>query len=99
MCPVQSQNSKSCEDRCTFSSPLTEVGQCNFLCLARFLGEMVIDMLLFFIRLEMEFWDTLAHVAGQHLKKGDQIYVTGYLKVDVYLKDEVQQKITRVRPL
>jgi single-stranded DNA-binding protein len=44
----------------------------------------------------MEFWDTLAHVAGQHLKKGDQIYVTGYLKVDVYLKDEVQQKITRV---
>ncbi|CAM6019022.1 unnamed protein product [Sphagnum balticum] len=46
--------------------------------------------------LEMEFWDTLAHVAGQHLKKGDQIYVTGYLKVDAYLKDEVQQKITRV---
>ncbi len=36
MCPVQSQNSKSCEDTCTFSSPLTAVGQCNFCALQGF---------------------------------------------------------------
>ncbi|CAK9265225.1 unnamed protein product [Sphagnum jensenii] len=46
--------------------------------------------------LEMEFWDTLAHVALQHLKKGDQVYVTGCLKVDLYVKDAVQHKIPRV---
>jgi single-stranded DNA-binding protein len=44
----------------------------------------------------MEFWDTLAHVALQHLKKGDQVYVTGSLKVDLYVKDAVQHKIARV---
>jgi len=45
---------------------------------------------------EVEFWDSLAEIAGHHLKKGDQVYVTGRLVVDTFMKGEVNQRTARV---
>lgn len=45
---------------------------------------------------EMEFWDSLAEIAGHHLKKGDQVYVTGRLMVDTFMKGDVNQRTARV---
>ncbi|KAG0562412.1 hypothetical protein KC19_9G143900 [Ceratodon purpureus] len=45
---------------------------------------------------EMEFWDSLAEIAGYHLKKGDQVYVTGRLMVDSFMKGDVNQRTARV---
>jgi single-stranded DNA-binding protein len=44
----------------------------------------------------MEFWDSLAEIAGHHLKKGDQVYVTGRLMVDTFMKGDVNQRTARV---
>lgn len=44
----------------------------------------------------MEFWDSLAEIAGHHLKKGDRVYVTGRMMVDTFMKGEVNQRTARV---
>lgn len=44
----------------------------------------------------MEFWDSLAEIAGHHLKKGDRVYVTGRVVVDTYMKNEVNQRTAKV---
>lgn len=44
----------------------------------------------------MEFWDSLAEIAGHHLKKGDWVYVTGRVVVDTYVKNEVNQRTAKV---
>jgi single stranded DNA-binding protein len=45
---------------------------------------------------EMEFWDSLAEIAGHHLKKGDRVYVTGRVVVDTFMKNEVNQRTAKV---
>ncbi|XP_024359366.1 protein OSB1, mitochondrial [Physcomitrium patens] len=46
--------------------------------------------------LEMEFWDSLAEIAGHHLKKGDQVYVVGKLTVDQFTTNGVVKKTVKV---
>lgn len=40
----------------------------------------------------MTFWDELAHVASQHLEKGQQIYVSGRLVSDTVETDDGKQQ-------
>jgi single-stranded DNA-binding protein len=51
---------------------------------------------MFVCRFEMEFWDSLAEIAGHHLKKGDRVYITGRVVVDTYMKNEVNQRTAKV---
>lgn len=44
----------------------------------------------------MEFWDSLAEIAGHHLKKGDQVYVVGKLTVDQFTTNGVVKKTVKV---
>lgn len=46
-------------------------------------------------RFELEFWDELAEIAAHHVKKGDQIFVTGRIIVDKAVTPEATY--TRVK--
>ncbi|RVX20739.1 Protein OSB1, mitochondrial [Vitis vinifera] len=43
-------------------------------------------------RINLTFWDELAHVAFQHVEKGQQIYVSGRLVSDTVENDEGKQQ-------
>lgn len=45
-----------------------------------------------FCRINLTFWDDLAHVAFQHLEKGNQIYVSGRLISDAFETSEGKQQ-------
>ncbi|ESR57163.1 hypothetical protein CICLE_v10021384mg [Citrus x clementina] len=42
--------------------------------------------------INLTFWDELAHVASQHVEKGQQIYISGRLVSDVVESDDGQQQ-------
>ena len=42
-------------------------------------------------RINLTFWDELAHVAYQHIEKGHQIYVSGRLISDTVETDDGKQ--------
>lgn len=44
-----------------------------------------------FSRINLTFWDELAHVASQHVQKGNQIYISGRLVSDMVDSDEGKQ--------
>lgn len=41
-----------------------------------------------FFRVFLTFWETLAHIAFQHVEKGSRIYVCGRLLADVVESDD-----------
>nr|GMD25091.1 protein OSB2, chloroplastic-like [Ipomoea batatas] len=43
-------------------------------------------------RIDLKFWDELAHIAFQHLKEGDQIYVSGRLVLDALEGEDGKQQ-------
>lgn len=49
-------------------------------------------IILNFSRINLTFWDELAHVASQHVEKGQQIYISGRLVSDVVESDDGQQQ-------
>nr|GMD26911.1 protein OSB2, chloroplastic-like [Ipomoea batatas] len=44
------------------------------------------------VRIDLKFWDELAHIAFQHLKEGDQIYVSGRLVLDALEGEDGKQQ-------
>lgn len=49
-------------------------------------------LLLIFFRINLTFWDELAHIASQHVEKGQQIHVSGRLVSDTVESDEGKQQ-------
>ncbi|XP_031744970.1 protein OSB1, mitochondrial isoform X2 [Cucumis sativus] len=43
-------------------------------------------------RIGLTFWDELAHIASQHVQKGNQIYVSGRLVADLVEADDGKQQ-------
>lgn len=43
-------------------------------------------------RVNLTFWDELAHIAFQHVQKGNQIYVSGRLVADLVEADDGKQQ-------
>lgn len=48
--------------------------------------------LLIFFRINLTFWDDLAHIASQHVEKGQQIHVSGRLISDTVESDDGKQQ-------
>lgn len=46
----------------------------------------------FCCRINLTFWEELAHVAHQHLEKGQQIYVSGRLVSDTVESEDGKQQ-------
>lgn len=45
-----------------------------------------------FFRINLTFWDELAHIASQHVEKGQQIHVSGRLISDTVETDDGKQQ-------
>lgn len=43
-------------------------------------------------RINLTFWDDLAHIASQHVEKGQQIYVSGRIVSDTVDSDDEKQQ-------
>lgn len=43
-------------------------------------------------RINLTFWDELAHIAFQHVEKGNQIYISGRLVSDTVESDDGKQQ-------
>ena len=55
-------------------------------------GDFLFLLFFFFLRINLTFWDELAHVASQHVEKGQQIHVSGRLVSDTVENDEGKQQ-------
>ena len=49
-------------------------------------------MFCFCCRISLTFWDELAHVAFQHVEKGQQVYVSGRLVSDTVEGDDEKDR-------
>lgn len=57
-----------------------------------------LKMTLMLFRINLTFWDELAHIAFQHVEKGQQIYISGRLVADtVESEDGKQQTYYKVK--
>lgn len=45
------------------------------------------------LRINLTFWDELAHVSFQHVEKGHQVYVSGRLVSDVVEGDDERRQV------
>lgn len=59
-----------------------------FITIKKHLSELMVKV----SRINLTFWDELAHVAFQHVEKGQQIYVSGRLVSDTVEGDDGKQQ-------